>query len=94
MCIVQDGEKQLLIGIPNTSDEMFAHLVEGQKEWTIKGKFPGMKNRFMPCMVLTDGRGHLFVADNYNHVVHMFSTGGQYKGMAYQSRLDGIGVMT
>ena len=47
----------------------------------MEGKVTGMEHALYALGVTTDGRGHLFVADDNNKSIHMFSTSeGQYLG--------------
>ena len=91
MCTVKHGSSELLVAVGQASVEVDGgERVQGQngvfaynmatckQEWASCGKPPGMKNRMKASNVATDGHGRLFVCDQGNKCVHMFSADGKY----------------
>ena len=72
LCLVHDGNKQLLIVA--SRDSLCAYDTATDKlEWTLGRRLPGMENRMGPRGVTTDGHGHLFITDLSNQCIQMFS---------------------
>ena len=79
ICFVHYGDKQLLV-VAARDAGLFAYNAGTDKlEWKVEGKVTGMERALDALGVTTNGRGHLFVADD--KCIHMFSTSeGQYLG--------------
>ena len=52
----------------------------GEIEWSVEGKLPGMEKQLKGQSLATDGQGHLFVSDDGNGCVQMFTTDGKFIG--------------
>ena len=73
MCFVDYGDKQLLI-VAADDEGLFAYNTRTDKlEWKVVGKQSEMEENMLVTGVATDGRGHLFVADDGNKCIRMFS---------------------
>ena len=57
----------------------------------VTGYLPGMEHKINPRAVTTDGQGHLFVCDDYNDCLQMFSTDGSYLGAVLRQGAQGFG---
>ena len=91
MCTVKDGSNELLVAAGQASVEVdggernqgqngvFAYnMATGKQEWQFCRKPPGMENSVKARGVATDGHGRLFVCDQGNTCIHMFSADGKY----------------
>ena len=73
-CVSRDGTFDFY-----GQDGIFAYnTATDKREWAFCGKLPGMENIMKARGVATDGRGHLFVSDQGNHCIHLFSVDGNY----------------
>ena len=81
MCFSESAEKQLLV-VAGGDKGLFAYNTDTDElEWKIGGHLSGHLIAMHTMGVTTDGRGHLFVTDTYNHCIQMFSVSdGQYLG--------------
>ena len=57
----------------------------------VTGYLPGMEHKINIRAVTTDGQGHLFVCDDYNDCLQMFSTDGRYLGAVLTQGAQGFG---
>ena len=74
VCVVKDGDKELLIVVVDEVNGVFAYNTEtGKLEWKVDVAAPRIKYGMCPVGITTDGRGHLFVTDENNEFIHMFS---------------------
>ena len=55
----------------------------------VTGYLPGMEHKINPRAVTTDEEGHLFVCDDYNDCLQMFSTDGRYLGAMLRQGAQG-----
>ena len=46
--------------------------------WSIKGAVGGTDQEMNPYGIATDDKGHVFISDNANSCIHMFTTNGTY----------------
>ena len=73
MCFAQYGGKQLLI-VAADDEGLFVYNSETDKlEWKLSGTPSQTEDKMLVTGVATDGRGHLFVADDGNKCIQMFS---------------------
>ena len=79
MCLVTKNEGEVLICLFDGADGIYARNWSNQLLWSVEGAMGGKKE--MKCVsVATDGTGHLFVCDEANECIQLFSTDGLYIG--------------
>ena len=79
-CIEYENEKLLVVA---DKDEMIHvyNTATGELKWSVKEKQIREERKFKPRGVAADGRGHLFVSDEVNKCIQMFSmSDGQHLG--------------
>ena len=90
MCCVKDGDKQLLI-TSHRYDGVFAYNIKTDKwDWHATCKVPGAEKVDIEA-ITSDGHSHLFVADELNKCVQIFSiSSGQYLGHVLASESNNL----
>ena len=92
MCIAESENETLLIVISHDRDELIHafNSTTGQLKWTVQKKIPS--GTFTSYGVAGDGYGRLFVADDTNKCIQMFSAlDGQYLGCFMNKGDQGFG---
>ena len=88
---VKNGKQRLLI-TTGGFDGINAHSAETDKqEWSLKGGISGVEDEMTAEGVTSDGRGHLFVCDENNKCVHVFTTSGDHVGAVLREGEQGLG---
>ena len=88
---VKNGKQRLLI-TTGGFDGINAHNAETDKlEWSLKGGISGVEDEMTAEGVTSDGRGHLFVCDENNKCVHVFTTSGDHVGAVLREGEQGLG---
>ena len=79
-CTEYENGKLLVIVDKNEMIHVYS-TATGKLKWTIKEKPIREEKKFKPHGVAADGRGHLFVSDEVNKCIQMFSVSdGQHLG--------------
>ena len=88
---VKNGNQRLLV-TTGGFDGINAHNVGTDKlEWSLKGGISGVEDEMTAKGVTSDGRGHLFVCDENNKCVHVFTTSGDLVGTVLREGEQGVG---
>ena len=70
-----------MVVVTGCGDEIFAYDARsGEWKWGVEGKLEGMSEELVAHGVATDGIGHLFVGDQHNKCIQIFSVDGRYMG--------------
>ena len=81
MCCVQHRQKQLLITTRGFDGGVYGYNTgTGELEWRMKCRLPGVQKEISPRGVTTDGRSNLYVCDDSNECIQLFSVDGVYNG--------------
>ena len=77
MLFVGENKKEIVISLYHGLSGIYARNLANILLWNIEGAIDGQKE--IRCVsVTTDGRGHLFVCDEANKCIQLFSTDGLY----------------
>ena len=76
MCCVENGEKHLLVTSSYTNRLDAFNTETDELEWSVNGNVTEEDKEIHPSGVTAGGNGHLFVCDNNNKCVQMFSADG------------------
>ena len=91
LCCTENAKQRLLI-TTGGFDGINAHNTGTDKlEWSVKGELSGVEDEITAEGVTSDGRGHLFVSDENNKCVHVFSTSGDHVGIVLREGEQGLG---
>ena len=96
MCLAHTKEKKLLIGsFGKPPDRLEAIDIDSDKvEWTYENNSPDKDEKFKPYGVATDQHGLLFVCDQGNACIQIFSVkDGKYLGTLIESGEQGLGEL-
>ena len=80
ICCIQNETKQLLITALGYKGVSAYNTSKEGLEWEVKGKVPCMKRILNAARVATNGRDQVFVCDDYNDCIQMFTVDGHYMG--------------
>ena len=88
---VRNGKQRLLI-TTGGFDGINGHNAGTDKlEWSLKGGISGVEDEMTAEGVTSNGRGHLFVCDENNKCVHVFTTSGDLVGTVLREGEQGLG---
>ena len=91
MLFVGENKKEIVICIYHGLSGIYARSLANQLLWNIEGAIDGQQE--IRCVSFaTDGRGHLFVCDEANECIQLFSTNGLYIGRLIKSGEHGLGT--
>ena len=92
MCCVQHRQKQLLITTRGFDGGVYGYNTgTGELEWRMKCKLPGVQKEISPRGVTTDGRSNLYVCDDSNECIQLFSVDGVYNGAILKDAKPSLG---
>ena len=94
MCLAHTKEKKLLLGSFGKTPERLKAIDfdSGTVEWTYENNSPGREKNFKPYGVATDQHGLLFVCDQGNACIQIFSVkDGKYLGPLITRGEPGLG---
>ena len=93
MCVVNQGEKELLVGTYRTypSKIQAVNICSHEVEWEMQGHFNRKGSTMAPHDLTTDGQGHIFANDSDDGSVHLFSFDGKYLGCVLQKGEQSLG---
>ena len=92
MCLLDEGDKQLLVAVGGGSGMYAYNTVTDELEWRLEGELEGMEHGMCAGGVTTDGRGHLFTCDVNNKCIQMVSVrDGTYVAAVMRER-DALGI--
>ena len=90
VCFVEENKKEIVICLYSGSGGIYARDWSNKFLWDIEGAISG-QNAIKCISIATDGRGHLFVCDQANSCIQLFSTDGLYIGCLVRCGEHGIG---
>lgn len=101
MCCVVDGTEQVIVVIVAENQEMPApgtsvpkiaayDLQSKSFLWSVQGTLAGIEKKIKPCGITADETGTLFVCDEENDAIHMFSADGDYTGCLLKKGDSGV----
>ena len=77
MLFVEENKEEIVICLYHGLRGIYARSLANQLLWNIEGAID--RQQEIRCVsVATDGRGHLFVCDEANKCIQLFSTDGLY----------------
>ena len=92
MCCVQHRQKELLVTTRGFDGGVYGYnTTSGELEWRMKCKLPGVKKDISPRGVTTDGRGNIYVCDDSNECIQLFSVDGVYNGSIMKEGKPSLG---
>ena len=78
MCCAEfEGRSFLFMGCSHNGLETY-NTNAGEREWSVQGEIPFSEINLDAKHITTDARGHLFVHDEENKCIHIFSLNGKY----------------
>ena len=91
-CTFMKNSNQRLLITTGGFDGVNAHNTGTDKlEWSVKGGLSGVGDEMTAEGVTSDGHGHLFVSDENNKCVHVFSISGDHVGTVLHEGEQGLG---
>ena len=91
MCFINGNKRETVICCYSGLSGIYARNWSNRLLWSVEGAVDGKKE--INCVsVATDGRGHLFVCDEANKCIQLFSRDGLYIGRLIKSGEHGLGV--
>ena len=92
MCCVQQRQKEVLVTTRGFDGGVYGYnTTTGELEWRMKCKLPGVKKEISPRGVTTDGRGNIYVCDDSNECIQLFSVDGVYNGSVMKEGKPSLG---
>ena len=79
MCFIKENKRETVICLYSGLSGIYARNWSNKLLWSVDGAVDG-KTEIRCVSVATDGRGHLFVCDEANQCIQLFSTDGLYIG--------------
>ena len=103
MCIAQHKGKTLIV-IADSFDGLFAFNAQNNREeWSFPAnqlttstekedeEEDDEEEEMLATSITSDQQGYLFVCDNNYHCIHVFTTDGEYQGVAFKAGEPGLG---
>ena len=91
-CTFMKNSNQRLLITTGGFDGVNAHNSDADKlEWSVNGGLSGVEDEMTAEGVTSDGHGHLFVSDENNKCVHVFSISGDHVGTVLHEGEQGLG---
>ena len=90
MCFIKENKRETVICLYSGLSGIYARNWYKQLLWSVEGAVDG-KTEIRCVSVATDGRGHLFVCDEANECIQLFSTDGLYIGCLVRQGEHGLG---
>ena len=92
ICHLKYENKHLLVAIRDDGGISAYNKITDRLEWSVKGFLSGTERQMRACSLAADGdRGHLFVCDEANFSVQMFSADGVYLGCLLKEGEQSVG---
>ena len=92
ICCLKYAHKHLLVAIRDDGGVSAYNKITDKLEWSVKGFLSGTDKQMKACsLAADDDRGHLFVCDEANFSVQMFSADGVYLGCLLKEGEQSVG---
>ena len=90
ICFFKENNKEIVICLYRGLKGIYARNWSNQLLWSVDGAISGQQE--IVCVsVATNGHGHLFVCDDGNKCIQLFSTDGLYIGRLVKAGEHGLG---